>query len=212
MNGLFSSDSPFNVFMTLVFDIVILSVLWILTSIPLITIGASSSAMYAVMLRRVRNDEGYIVKGFFKAFKDNFRESLPAALLYVLLIAVLIADLLILRGWQSPMRSLAEGLYIAVYIIFVAIYSYVWPLIARFQNSFGRTMNNAWRIAMARLPKTLLLVLLNTLPTAVAVFLPGVFGATVIFWILFGPGLIAWFCSKLINPIFDELEEQSSGD
>ena len=56
-------------------DLICLNVLWLICCIPVITIGASTTALYTVMLRLVRNEEGYIFRGFFKAFKLNFKQS-----------------------------------------------------------------------------------------------------------------------------------------
>ncbi|HAX53555.1 MAG TPA: hypothetical protein DIW07_01855, partial [Lachnospiraceae bacterium] len=55
-------------------DFILLNILWMICSIPLFTIGASTTALYTVMLKIVKNEEGYIVKGFFRAFKDNFKK------------------------------------------------------------------------------------------------------------------------------------------
>ena len=56
-------------------DMVCLNILWLICSIPIITIGASTAALYTVMLKMVKNEEGYIFRGFFKAFKSNFKQS-----------------------------------------------------------------------------------------------------------------------------------------
>ena len=56
-------------------DMICLNVLWVICSIPIVTIGASTTALYTVMLKMVRNEEGYIFRGFFKAFKENFKQS-----------------------------------------------------------------------------------------------------------------------------------------
>ena len=56
-------------------DMVFLNVLWVICSIPIVTIGPSTTALYTVMLKIVRNEEGYIFRGFFKAFKENFKQS-----------------------------------------------------------------------------------------------------------------------------------------
>lgn len=66
-------------------DMVCLNVLWLVCSIPIITIGASTAALYTVMLKMVKNEEGYIFRGFFKAFKSNFRQSTIMWLILLLL-------------------------------------------------------------------------------------------------------------------------------
>ena len=56
-------------------DMCCLNVLWLVCCIPVFTIGASTTALYTVMLKMVKNEEGYIFRGFFKAFKENFKQS-----------------------------------------------------------------------------------------------------------------------------------------
>ena len=58
--------------LTRVFDFIVLNVLWVLCSVPIITIGASTTALYSMMLKIVANEEGYIIRGFFEDFKKNF--------------------------------------------------------------------------------------------------------------------------------------------
>ena len=69
------TDNPVISGMSRIFDMMCLNVLWLVCSLPIFTIGASTTAMYTVMLKVVKNEEGYIVKGFFKAFKENFKKS-----------------------------------------------------------------------------------------------------------------------------------------
>lgn len=68
MNGIFDQDNKYNQFMTKIFDLAVLNILWTLTSLPLITIGASQIALYTMTLKMVRNEEGKIVAGYFKNF------------------------------------------------------------------------------------------------------------------------------------------------
>ena len=84
-NKLFNADNPFNRFMSRVFDIITVNLLWLLLSLPVITIGASSIALYTMTLRMVRDEEGSLVKGFFKAFRDNFRQSIPVTIIFFIL-------------------------------------------------------------------------------------------------------------------------------
>ena len=58
-----------------IFDLIVLNILWLVCSVPIVTIGASTTALYSVMLKVVAGEEGYIMKGFFKAFQVSFRQS-----------------------------------------------------------------------------------------------------------------------------------------
>ncbi|MBO5999901.1 MAG: YesL family protein, partial [Lachnospiraceae bacterium] len=71
MGNLFSMDSPLMKVLSRVADLLILNLLTVVCCIPVITAGAAFSAMYYVLLKMVRGEEGYIVKQYFKAFKEN---------------------------------------------------------------------------------------------------------------------------------------------
>lgn len=70
---IFRPDNLFSEVMTKIFDILLLNILWLICCIPVITFGASTTALYYVMMKLVRDEENGIVRGFFKAFKENFR-------------------------------------------------------------------------------------------------------------------------------------------
>ena len=67
-----SLDSPLMRFLGKMADLMILNLLVIFCSIPIITMGASLTAMHYVALKIVRNEEAYITKDFFKSFKCTF--------------------------------------------------------------------------------------------------------------------------------------------
>ena len=92
----FRGDSAYSQIMTKVFDVLWLSVLSILCCIPVITIGASLSSLYYVMLKLVRDEETAVTRNYFKAFKQNFLQSLPATLILLAIIGILTADFHIL--------------------------------------------------------------------------------------------------------------------
>lgn len=211
LDRIFSADNPFNVFMTLVFDIILLHFLYLICCIPIITIGASTTALYTVMLKRAKNDEGYIFKGFFKAFKENFKQSVPLTLLFLLITAILVGDFLIMTRWEISFSALFQGLCCAGAVILAGIVSYVWPLMAKFSNTNRMILNNAWRLAVVNLPRTILLVALHLLPLVLFLFFPQIFAEVWWIWAFFGFGLTAYFCAKIINPVFDKLIESQEG-
>ena len=98
MNRLFDADNKLNRFLAKVFDCGILSVLWIVCSIPVFTMGAATIAMYTVTLKMVKNEEGAIVRSFFKAFRENFKQSVPVTLIGIGVYTVLFVDDRVVSG------------------------------------------------------------------------------------------------------------------
>ena len=89
-------------------DFVVLNLLWVLCSIPIITIGASTTALYTVMLKIVKNEEGYLVKGFFKAFRENFKQSTVIWLVFLALGIVLLVDFSALRLMSANVAGIMQ--------------------------------------------------------------------------------------------------------
>ena len=77
MKNLFNVENPVWVFMGKLVDMLILSGLWVICSLPVVTIGASTAALYYVTLKLANNEEGYTVRSFFHAFKENLIPGIP---------------------------------------------------------------------------------------------------------------------------------------
>ncbi len=92
VKDIFQPDNLFSEVMTKIFDILLLNILWLVCCVPIFTFGASTTALYYVMMKLVRDEENGIVRGFFKAFRENFRQSLPITGLFFLFAAVLTVD------------------------------------------------------------------------------------------------------------------------
>jgi len=188
------------------FDLVVLNLIFIICSLPIITIGASITAMYAVILKMVKNEEGYIVKGFFQAFKENFKMSTKAWL--IMLPFSLIIYFNILLSMEMP----ALGQVFVVFFIIIAIVAgftsvYVFPLIARYENTLKATFKNAFLLAIGRLPFTILLVLLHVGPVVLMILDPLFFVYGILIWFFIGFSLVTWLCSKILRRVFGIFEE-----
>ena len=77
MGKILSIDSPLWMILNKITDTIVLSLLFIVTSVPIVTMGSSLCALYYMMFRIADNTEGHIVRGYFKAFKENFKKSTP---------------------------------------------------------------------------------------------------------------------------------------
>lgn len=75
LSGLFNYDNPVWRFIGKFGDLILLNILFVICSIPIFTIGASTTAVYYVTLKLARNDDGYTIRSFFKSFKENFKQS-----------------------------------------------------------------------------------------------------------------------------------------
>ena len=195
------SDNPVARALGRIFDLVVLNLIFIICSLPIITIGASVTAMYAVMLKMVKNEEGYIVKGFFQAFKDNFKMSTKAWLI------ILPFSLLIYFNIHLSLEMPALSQVFVVFFVITGMFAsftgvYVFPLIARYENTLKATFKNAFLLAIGRLPFTILLVILHVVPVVITILDPYIFVFGILIWFAIGFSLIAWFCSKILRRVF----------
>lgn len=204
MGRIFDLESPVMRFLSLVGDLMILNLLMFLCCIPVITMGAAFTGMHYVLLKIVRGEEGYLVKGFFKSFKQNFRQATILWLLILLFLAVYIGDFLIFgySGTEFPKALIA--VILAVAVIFLMVSVYIFPMLARFENSIKNTVRNALFMAILNLPKTILMVLLLILPFVVFYFFP----SAGIFVIMFGFSLPAYLSAFLYSKIFKKFEPE----
>lgn len=186
-------------------DLMILNILMIICCIPVITIGAAFTAMHYVLLKMVRDKEGYLIRGFFKSFALNFKQATLIWLLMLLVIAVYVGDILIFNysGLVFPKAVVIAVLAIALLLLMVA--AYIFPLQARFENSILNTLKNALMLAIINLPKTILMLVCYALPLVICYFS----NYALLFAILFGISLPAYGAAWIYSGIFKKLEPET---
>nr|MCR4924029.1 DUF624 domain-containing protein [Lachnospiraceae bacterium] len=179
-----------------------------------ITIGASTTAMYYVSLKMVRNEESYIIKSFFKSFKENFIQATVMWIIDIIVFGLIIIDLLILdgrlEGFAVPGGSFAtvfKVAVIAVGIILLFIFVFSFPVLAKFDNTIKNTYKNSFFMSIRHFPTTILSIFLWGVSFAALIFYPelGIFYVMLVF------SVIAYVTSKLFVKNFDKYipEEES---
>ena len=128
MGRIFGLESPFMNFLNRVADLIWLNILTMICCIPVVTIGASLTAMNYVLLKMAKNEEGYITKAFFKSFKQNFKQATLILLIQLVIYGILVGDLFIFRYASMDFPGWLQIAVIAVGILvtFATIYLYLW--------------------------------------------------------------------------------------
>lgn len=184
-------------------DLIIANVLWFLTSIPLITLGASTSALYSVV--RTPGEKRYsasVFKNFFRAFFRNFKTA-TLALLVLLVPAALVAVNVILVVFGLLEQSIVGYVICGISILlFLFAWNYVFPLIAHFENGVFKTLGNALVLSVAHLPTTVVVTALNLIPVLVLIFFTNFFYKTIILWLFVAFALIAKANTLLLERVF----------
>lgn len=193
-----SIDHPFFCCMGNLGDMILLNLIFLLTCIPVITIGTAQTALYRVMLRRVRKESSYPVKEYLEAFKDEWKQGTASWLPFLVIGGVLIFDVMYL-GREWSIWGVGTGVLISVWCIFA---SYVFPVQAQFENTTKNIWRNAAFMAVRHFPCTILIVFVNLIP--VLCFLAGgaVMQLTAPIYLTAGFSLAARVNAELFGKIF----------
>lgn len=208
MHNLFHYENPFIQFLVRVGDLMILNLLFILCSLPVVTLGASLTALHRVTQNMLFEQEEPLIKAFFRAFRQNFKQSTLVWLVELVVIVSLVCDVLLVMAYFNGGLAKAMYILVAVLAILVAgVFSYLMPLIARYENGTRQQVNNAVVLAIIKLPKTVLLTLLNLLPVILLLISVPVFVQTLIFWVIIGFAFVSFLTSSILKPVFQQLEK-----
>lgn len=199
---MFHPDSVLIRFLTRVCDVLLLNLLFIVSCVTVVFSGAGVAALYTVTLKMVRKEDYGPVKGFLRAARENFLPSVPATILLLTDVTLIAVLRRILYGEVPIILPMTFILLVAASVILTALLSYLFPLIARFENTFARHLGNAGRLALADLPVTFLLTTVNLLPLLLGIFFPFMMGVIAAFWMLFGAALGAYLNSFYLDRIF----------
>ncbi len=145
-------------------DYTIAYLLWLLCCIPIVTIGASTSAMYHVMMRIASGEDYRVCKGFFSTFKENFKTRFLLWLTVLLVFAFLFFDLGLCEANPSTLLNAISYLIIACIFIIHFFASLIFPIQGRYGGSYKATLRNAFYVATQHFMMVVLIALLPILP------------------------------------------------
>lgn len=182
--------------------LMIANVLWVLTSLPLVTLGASTAALYAAVHAPGENRmTSSVVRNYFRAFRRNFK------LATVLFLILLIPTVPVAINLVILVQGMLDGSLIRYFLCalpmapLVFLWSYVFPLIAWYDNTVWGTMKNALLISLSHLPVSILIGLINLFIPAVFLWLPQLFQRGLVLWLLLGFALGAKINSLLLSRV-----------
>ncbi len=204
MGRFFDMDNRFFTFMSRVSDLIILNLLCILCCLPIVTAGASITAMFYVTLKMVRNEEAYIAKSFFKSFKQNLKQSIIINLIMLVTGALLYFDLTIAKSMSGLPGKALSVIFMMILLLYVMVFIYIYPVLAKFYNTIKNTFINAFLMAIRHLPYTLLMLVITALPVAI-LYIPTfkVQSLVIMLFVLIGFAAIAYINSHFFVKIFD---------
>ena len=194
--NLFNPESQLMITMSRITDFIFLSLFWILCSFPVVTIGASFAALYDASYRTFRQGEKNSWQRFFSVFRSNWKAGIVPTILFLAAFAGLVKAVigiwnLAVAGTISWMLFSA-GAFLAV--VLLGMLSVLFPVLSRFENSLGGLLKNTVLLALANLPRTVGLGMLN----AVCLLLC----ARLIIPLFFLPAVAALISARFLEPMF----------
>lgn len=203
--GFFNYDNPVWRFIGKFGDLIILNILWMICSIPIFTIGASTTALYYVTLKLARDEDGYTIKSFFRSFVQNFKQA--TIMWLIMLFAGLIIGFDIyffaqMTGISTTVKTVIVAIFGALALVYLCMMTFLFPLQARFYNPVKRTLFNSFFISIRHFFQTLGIIALDAAVLVTGYFSMYYMPQISVLFLLFGFPLIAFMNSYMLTPIF----------
>ena len=184
MGKLFNLDSPFMQFMNRVADLMWLNILFVISCIPVITVGPAITAMFYITLKMVRNEESYITKGYFKSFKQNFIQGTVIWLIAILAGGLLLLDYFIISGRMGVNVGNPSIISVMQVLLIVVLIFYLFTFI----------------MSIRHFPVTLGSIAIGIITALLIIYVP----IMLMFSIFLLFSLAAFVCSQMYVRVFDK--------
>ena len=198
---LFAYDGPLARLTDRLCSLLLLNLAFILTSVPIVTVGVSTAALDRCLLDIASGETDGVLKRYFGAFKSNFKKSMLLSLCIAPFLAFAIGDTVLFFFDLRAGGSVGSLALLLPPTLLLCVLSFLFPLQARFENTVPGTLKNAVLLALGRLPTALLMSVISLTPLLVPVVLPDLFVKWLPVWLMFGfsgPGLInAFFLNRI---------------
>lgn len=200
--NIFHSNHSIHIALNKIGDLVILNLLFLLCSLPIITIGSSITALYYCTLRIIKGTDDAIPSTFIQAFKDNFKQSTQLFFITLTIYCALIINSLFLYSQKTALSTILLHSSFTL-IIFLTIFCiYVFPVIASFSNSLFLLAKNSIIFSIIHLPTTLLLCITTLFPIYFTYLDIALFPLYAFIWFFIGFSFTALLNSFLLYKIF----------
>ena len=202
MRKLFSQESPLFQFLSFLADLMVLTVMWLISCIPVVTIGAANTALYSCVIKMRKGEGVKPILDFWTAFKSNFAQATALWGITVLLLGTVLADLYLVFFTDFEPGTVVKLLMLVLAFVMAMVISYIFPLQAYFINNVRNTLKNAVLLCVMYLPVSIVIAAINAIPFFVWLLFPDFLYRTSFLWLVLGGGVIAYVCSGMFCRIF----------
>lgn len=201
--NIFRPEGPVYKLMQNLVALVKINLLWLLFSLPIVTLGGATIAAYDVFLKLADDEEGYMGRQFVESFKKNFKNGIPYGLLLLFCVYVVWLDFSLFEQIEgNPVILLIMGMVAA--FVFLLSFLFAFPLQARYENTLINTLKNSADICIRYFVRTLTLIV--ALAVEVAFFLWN--STTLFLGLLMGPACLIYTIASYAKIFFREIEKE----
>jgi uncharacterized membrane protein YesL len=204
MKHFLNMEGPFYRFLTRFVELIVLNCMFLLFCIPIFTIGASTTALYSVTLKMVRNEEGVVYSCFFQAFKRNFKQSTSIWILLLFAGIIILLDYLYLKLYDGNFTLLIIFSLFFFTFIYLLLTILIFPYVARFENTIRESVVNALKIAVTNPFQTIPVLIFSIGPVLLIFLSPHFFLVALYLSIFLGFSLVAYLNSFLFRNIYEK--------
>lgn len=209
MSRFFNTDNPVMEFIAKIFDLVILNLIFIFSCVPIITIGASTSALSYVTLKMVRGEDPYIWRNFWKSFRQNFKQGTLVWIFSILIFIFLGMDFYIINSQNTSLFAVVRILLWIVCAVALSVFLYVFPVISHFVCTTKQALKNALLMTFGHLPYTLMMLALAGLLLFLCSSSSKLFAMIVVLSGICGFSVVSFVYSIMFDRIFQKYESET---
>lgn len=155
------SDSSVTAFLNKMTDLILLNIIYVISCLPIITIGAATTALYHVCIISIRQGDGYVIKRYISSFVHNFKQATILWLIMLAMWSVMIWDLLFWYRMGTGFGNVMFCLSAIVALVLCIVSLYVFPVLSKLKGTVLSTIKNAAAFAIGYFPYTVILLLLT---------------------------------------------------
>jgi len=208
----FVIDSPVMRFLGRIGDILILNLIFVVTALPVVTAGTSLSALYTVAMKLAQGEDPSVLREYRKAFKRNFKPATICWLIMAAAGALIFVDFRLAGVFGGAAYTVVRLLLSMITGIWILIFLYLFPYIARFENTVFHSIKNALFLSVAHLPSTAMMLVISLGLIAVTFFTSRTFVIGTIAWFFAGFAVVAYTQGFLLARIFSKYIRTDAGE
>ncbi len=202
MNDFFNPDKPFNRYLAKFFDLILLNIIFLISCIPVFTIGASITALYSITFKMLKDEDSDLLRRYIKAFKMNIKQATILWIPILFIFIFFLADLYIIYGLINPSYRILQYPVWFIIIILHCIAMYIFPLLSYFNSNNKLLIKNAVFMSIGHFPTTLIFLIVHVVIFSMCISIPNFIIIIFSFALFFGFSSLTYAYSFLFQNIF----------